>query len=48
MAEIGEKSFELLCKMIEGKATEEDKNVSLKSKLVLGSRFGAEPTEASF
>ena len=48
VAEIADKSFELLQKMIENKATEEDKMVSLKAKLVLGGRFGAEPTEASF
>ena len=48
LAEIAEKSYELLKNMMSGKAVEEDKNVVLKSKLVLGSRFGAEPTEASF
>lgn len=48
MEEIGIKSFELLRNMIEEKSNEEDKTVALKAKLVLGSRFGAEPTAASF
>jgi LacI family transcriptional regulator len=48
IAEIAEKSFSLLRRMIEDKVSEEDRTVSLKAKLVLGGRFGAEPMEASF
>jgi DNA-binding LacI/PurR family transcriptional regulator len=48
IAEIAEKSFSLLRRMIEDKVPEEDRTVSLKAKLVLGGRFGAEPMEASF
>ena len=48
VAEIAEKSFNLLQKMIDGNATEEDKTVILKAKLILGGRLGVEPTEASF
>ncbi|MBQ6286426.1 MAG: LacI family DNA-binding transcriptional regulator [Bacteroidales bacterium] len=48
LSEIADKSYELLQKMMSGKASDEEKTVALKSKLVLGSRFGAEPTEASF
>ncbi len=46
--EIASKSFELLQKMIESKASEEEKTSLLKAKLVLGSRFGGESTQASF
>ncbi len=46
--EIASKSFELLQKMIENKAVEEEKTSLLKAKLVLGSRFGGESTQASF
>ncbi len=46
--EIASKSFELLQKMIENKASEEEKTSLLKAKLVLGSRFGGESTQASF
>ena len=46
--EIGQKSFDLLQKMIEEKATEEDKSITLKAKLVLGGHFGAAPIEATF
>ena len=48
LEEIGEKSFNLLQKLIEEQASQEDKVVSLKAKLVLGGHFGAEPIEASF
>ena len=47
-AEIADKSFEMLKKMIDRTLGEDEKNVSLKAKLVLGSRFGGEPTAASF
>lgn len=46
--EIASKSFELLQKMIENKASEEEKTSLLKAKLVLGGRFGGESTQASF
>ncbi len=48
LSEIADKSFELLQKMIEEKASEEEKTSMLKVKLVLGGRFGGESTEASF
>ena len=48
LAEIAEKSFTLLRKMVDSVATEEEKNVTLKAKLILGGRFGVQPTEASF
>lgn len=48
LAEIADRSFTLLKKMIEGDAAKEDKSVALKAKLVLGGRFGVEPSEASF
>jgi len=48
LEEIGEKSFNLLQKLIEEQASQEDKVVSLKAKLVLGGHFGADPIEASF
>lgn len=49
MAEIADKSFEMLQKMIDkADIKDEEKFVSLKAKLVLGGRFGAEPTEAMF
>ncbi len=46
--EIANKSFDLLQKMIESTATEEDKLSVLKAKIVLGGRLGGEPTEATF
>lgn len=48
LAEIATKSFDLLQKMIDGKATEEEKTSLLKVNLVLGGRFGGESTKASF
>lgn len=48
LSEIASKSFDLLQKMIENKASEEEKTSLLKVKLVLGGRFGGESTEASF
>ena len=48
LSEIAERSFSLLRKMIEDKVPDDEKTVSLKAKLVLGGRFGAEPVEASF
>ena len=48
LAEIATKSFDLLQKMIDGKATEEEKTSLLNVNLVLGGRFGGESTMASF
>lgn len=48
LSEIAFKSFELLQKMIDNKATEEEKTSLLNVKLVLGGRFGGESTQASF
>ncbi|MBO4230252.1 MAG: LacI family DNA-binding transcriptional regulator [Bacteroidales bacterium] len=48
IAEIADKSFALLRKMIDGTATQEERNVTLKAKLILGGRFGVDPTEAIF
>lgn len=48
LAEIATKSFDLLQKMIDGKATEEEKTSLLNVNLVLGGRFGGESTKASF
>ena len=48
LSEIAVQSFTLLKNMIEGSVKEEDKSVALKAKLVLGGRFGVEPSEASF
>ena len=48
IAEIADKSFALLQKMIDGTATQEERNVTLKAKLILGGRFGVDPTEAIF
>ena len=48
LADIGTKSFTLLQQMIEEKVSEEEMNISLKSKLVLGGHFGGNPIEASF
>ena len=48
LSEIASKSFDLLQKMIENKASEEEKTSLLKVKLLLGGRFGGESTEASF
>ena len=45
-SEIAEKSVNLLHSMIEGKATDKDKSVLLKARLVLGGRFGADSIEA--
>ena len=47
-SDIAFKSFELLQKMIEGKATKEERTSMLNVKLVLGGRFGGESTQASF
>lgn len=46
--EIADKSFEMLQKMIDKSIKEEEKSINLKAKLVLGGRFGSEPTVASF
>lgn len=48
LAEIATKSFDLIQKMIDGKATEEEKTSLLNVNLVLGGRFGGESTKASF
>ena len=48
LKEIAMKSFNLLHKMIEGNASDEEKTCLLNAKLVLGGRFGGESTEASF
>ena len=48
VAELAEKSFDLLQKMVEGTVSDEEKNVILKAKLILGGRFGVDPTEAIF
>lgn len=48
VSEIAERSYSLLRKMIDEKATDEDMHVTLKAKLELGGRFGCEPTAASF
>lgn len=48
IAEIADKSFALLRKMVDGTATQEERTVTLKAKLILGGRFGVEPTEAIF
>lgn len=48
LAEIASKSFDLLQKMIDNKAAEEEKTSLLNVKLVLGGRFGGESTQASF
>ncbi len=48
LEEIADSSFELLTKMIDGKADPAAKNVDLKVKLVLGGSFGSAPKEASF
>lgn len=48
LAEIATKSFDLLQKMIDGKATEEEKTSLLNVNHVLGGRFGGESTKASF
>lgn len=48
LAEIATRSFDLLQKMIDGKATEEEKTSLLNVNLVLGGRFGGESTKASF
>lgn len=48
LVEIATKSFDLLQKMIDGKATEEEKTSLLNVNLVLGGRFGGESTKASF
>ena len=48
LAEIATKSFDLLQKMIDGKATEEEKTSLLNVNLVMGGRFGGESTKASF
>ncbi len=48
ISEIASKSFDLLQKMIDNKATAEEKTSMLNVKLVLGGRLGGESTEASF
>ena len=48
VAEIAEKSYQLLRKMIDEKADDSSKNISLKAKIEVGGRFGSEPTAASF
>ena len=47
LSEIASKSFDLLQKMIENKASEEEKTSLLKVKLVLGGRFGGEQKRRS-
>ena len=48
LAEIAEKSFSLLQKMVNGETVDSEKSIILKAKLILGGRFGVQPTEASF
>ena len=48
LSEIAQKSFDLLRKMVDSEASEEEKTVVLKAKLILGGCFGVQPTEASF
>ena len=48
LAEIAEKSFTLLQRMVDGNVPDDEKTVTLKAKLVLGGRFGVQPTEATF
>ncbi|MBQ6179032.1 MAG: LacI family DNA-binding transcriptional regulator [Bacteroidales bacterium] len=48
LAEIAEKSFALLQRMVNGNVSDEEKTVTLKAKLILGGRFGVQPTEATF
>jgi len=48
IAEIAQKSFALLQRMIAGEVPDDEKEVILKAKLILGGRFGVQPTEASF
>lgn len=48
LSEIAFKSFDLLQKMIDNNATEEEKTSLLNVKIVLGGRFGGESTDASF
>ncbi len=47
-AEIAGNAFNMLLKMIDKTVDTEEKNVSLKAKLVLGVGLGTEPTEATF
>lgn len=48
VAEIAERSFALLQRMIDGNISDEEKTVILNAKLILGGRFGVPPTQASF
>ena len=48
IAEIAQKSFALLQRMIAGEVPDDEKEIILKAKLILGGRFGVQPTEASF
>ena len=48
LSEIAFKSFDLLQKMIDNNAAEEEKTSLLNVKIVLGGRFGGESTDASF
>ena len=48
VAEIAERSFALLQRMIDGNISDEEKAVILNAKLILGGRFGVPPTQASF
>ena len=48
LSDIADKAFALLRRMIDKKATEEEKSITLQAKLVLGGPFGSEPTVAAF
>ena len=48
LAEIAEKSFTLLQRMVDGAVPDEEKTIALKAKLILGGRFGVQPTAATF
>lgn len=48
IGDIADNAFNLLRKMIDKKATEAEKHVSLHAQLVLGGSFGSEPTVATF
>jgi LacI family transcriptional regulator len=48
LGDIADNAFNLLRKMIDKKATEEEKHVTLHAQLVLGEPFGSEPTVATF
>lgn len=48
LGDIADNAFNLLRKMIDKKATEDEKHVTLHAQLVLGEPFGSEPTVATF